>query len=237
MNNDCSESERFYELNRILGIKEEVNTEEVTTNELISNDNKFNNDGNRFVQQNKIENNQRFRVTPPSTINPVRYTAQEGGFRSPIYKRTTIPNEFHSDSTEKIIYSTRFPERYSELNRDKGELFTTTPRDDTTTNRELTTNYDNFDFTTNSEKRPDFTYAVNEYTTTRNDQNTRIVPDLLEMNDRNTANADEVVDTIKQLQNIFPSSGTDDSRTKRFLFKADSVKNRQKLFTSLNNKN
>lgn len=77
-----------------------------------------------------------------------------------------------------------------------------------------------------------------EYTTASNavadfEQSTKasFVPDLYETS--NQSKADEVVDSIKQLQKLFPSSA-DDSREKRFLFRSESVKNRQKLFEMLN---
>lgn len=227
MTSDCSESERFYELNRILGAKEEVNTEEVTTNDISEN-----------FKLNQNVNNQRFRVTPSSTINPVRYTSQEGLFRNPAYRRPTVAVESNSilENTEKNtpLY-TRFPERInSESIRETTVL---APRDDQTTlKRDLTTsNFDNFDLTTTTFGNLNAN-ENSEYTTTKNDMNTRIVPDLLEMNENVNLSekaTDEIVDTIKNLQNIFPSA-SDDSRTKRFLFKADSVKNRQKLFNILN---
>lgn len=272
MNIDCSESERFYELNRILGLKkDEGNAEEVTNNDLgsISNEQiKSNgvNGENLNVQHNK-ESYQRFRVTPTSTINPVRYTSHEGLFRRPIYtRRTTIPSESEDNAeiTENYIQTTpnRFTDRFGEYNRDKGEaatifnnnFFTTTntPRDDayqsTTRKNWITTNnYDVIDYTTNMnnvaenvEKFPGQTFS-NEYTTGRPgaiESNTRIVPDLIESNENGNSNTmskvtDEVVDTIKHLQNIFPS-GADDSRTKRLLAKTDSIKNRQSLFDKLN---
>lgn len=227
MRSDCSESERFYELNRILGIKEEVNTEEVTTNEI----------GENF-KLNQNLNNQRFRVTPSSTINPVHYTSQEGLFRNPAYRRPTVAVESNSilENTEKNspLY-TRFPERINSESIRETTVFA--PRDDQTTlKRDITTsNFDNFDLTTTNTAYMNAN-ENSDYTTTKNDMNTRIVPNLLEMNENTNSDikaTDEIVDTIKNLQNIFPSA-SDDSRTKRFLFKADSVKNRQKLFNILN---
>lgn len=231
MRSDCSESERFYELNRILGMKEEVNTEEVTTNEISDN----------FKLNQNVNNYQRFRVTPSSTINPVRYTSQEGLFRNPAYRQPTVAVESNSilENTEKNIpLYTRFPER---INGDVSVHETTAfgSRDDpsTTLKRDITTsNFDNFDVTTTTTIANLNANENSEYTTTKIDMNTRIVPDFLETNenaDSDIKATDEIVDTIKNLQNIFPSAA-DDSRTKRFLFKADSVKNRQKLFHILN---
>lgn len=225
MTSDCSESERFYELNRILGMKEEVNTEEVTTNEISEN-----------FKLNLNVNNQRFRVTPSSTINPVRFTSQEGLFRNPAYRQPTVAIESNSilENTEKNIpLYTRFPER---INSDVSIYETTafaSHDDQTTLKRDITTsNFDNFDFTTTTTIANLNANENSEYTATKIGMNTRIVPDLLEMNENANSDikaTDEIVDTIKNLQNIFPSAA-DDSRTKRFLFKADSVKNRQKLF-------
>lgn len=230
MRSDCSESERFYGLNRILGIKEEVNTEEVTTNEI-----------NENFKLNQNVNNQRFRVTPSTTINPVRYTSQEGLFRNSPYRRPTVTVESNRilENTEKNIpLYTRFPERINSDSIREATIFV--PRDDQTTlKRDITTsNIDNFDLTTTTTIANLNANENSYYTTTKDDMNTRIVPDLLEMNENENANfdakaTDEIVDTIKNLQNIFPSA-SDDSRTKRFLFKADSVKNRQKLFNILN---
>lgn len=251
MNFDCTDSERFYELNRILGLKEETTTEEVTTNELIPSENNKSNSGDRFYTLQNKENNQR--LTVPLINNPNRYAAQTA-IRNQISRRTTASPYINTENTEKIaqttnvrdfnidksdsavtinefIPSTTFPPvniaQFFDLTTRK--LFNLPPVAATTT---FTINDDNSEYTTDYA----VTGSVNEFATNKYDSNTRIIPDLIEdgnKNDGDLVGADEVVDSIKQLQKLFPSTN-DDSREKRLLVKTDSIKNRQKLFQLLN---
>lgn len=239
MNIDCTESEKFYELNRILGLKEETTTDEVTSNELTADENiKFHSVDRISAIPNK-EINQRYKAPVASRI-----TSQIGPIRNQILKKSTaIPYV----STERIPQTTN----YRDFNIDRNELSTvnefvastTFPPVNIAQFFDLTTrktfNYPTTTFSENSEFTTDFasgtTGIANDFTTNKYDSNTRIVPDLIENDGKNNeqTKADEVIESIKQLQKLYPSS-LDDSREKRFLFKADSVKNRQKLFEMLN---
>lgn len=221
MNIDCTDSEQFYELNRILGLKEEP-TDEVINNELTYNEN----------NRNK-EYNQRFK---PATIanTPNRINSQS--IRNQIIRKTTTTPNVNSErepiidrsettTISEISPSTTFPpvniNQFFDLTTRKPFNYPTTITDNTeyttyfAANHESGTTVPAIDF--------------NEYS------NTRIVPDLFEESTKKTeqSKTDEVIDSIKQLQKLYPSSNND-SREKRFLFKADSVKNRQKLFEMLN---
>lgn len=243
MNIDCTDSEKFYELNRILGLKEETTTNEVTSNELTPGENiKFNSVDRISAIPNK-EINQRFKAPMASRIK-----SQIGPIRNQILKKTTaIPYI----STERIPQTTNYRDFIIDRNELSNELSTvndfvastTFPPVNIAQFFDLTTrktfNYPTTTFGDNSEFTTDFaggsTSNANEFTTNRYDSNTRIVPDLVENEGKNSeqTKADEVIESIKQLQKFYPSS-LDDSREKRFLFKADSVKNRQKLFEMLN---
>lgn len=241
MNFDCTDSEKFYELNRILGLKEETTTDEVISNELTPGENIKLNSAEKFHTIQNNENNQRFKAPAASSSSRI------APIRNQILKRTTSTPYI---SPERIPQTTN----YHEYNIDRNDQSTTanelipsttfSPVNiaqffDLTTrkvfNYPSTTFGENSEFTTDYSGNAGSTGIVNDFTTNKYDSNTRIVPDLFENDGKNAeqTKADEVVESIKQLQKFYPSSVAD-SREKRFLFKADSVKNRQKLFEMLN---
>lgn len=238
MNFDCTDSEKFYELNRILGLKEETSTEEITSNELtpiasnenvnLSPPNKETNQRFKIPIAGPINNQNRISSAPlitnrnqigqkKTTTNPFASVAQTDRTQQTTHLRESI-----GDSTE-FIASTTFPPV------NIGQYF------DLTTRKPV-----NFP-TTTFNGNADYTVAAAAATSTASngnsaldyEQSTRMtfVPDLYESS--NQSKADEVVESIKQLQKLFPSNN-EDSREKRFLFKNNSVKNRQKLFDMLN---
>ncbi|XP_031619483.1 uncharacterized protein LOC116338410 [Contarinia nasturtii] len=238
MNIDCTESEKFYELNRILGLKEETTTDEVTSNELSQTDSNKSNSDDRFISafQNK-ENNQRYK---PLINNPNRYAqTQTAASRNQIVKKTTtnpyinsavqttnLNIDRESVTANQLIPSTTFPPV------NIAQFFELTTRRNGFNPQTITT-YDNAEYTTEFAS----TVSPNDLTTANTnkyDSNTQIIPDLIEeSSNTDHSHTDEIVESIKQLQKLYPSAA-DDSREKRFLFKADSVKNRQKLFEMLN---
>lgn len=239
MNIDCTESEQFYELNRILGLKEETVTPEVTSNELSSDEHDNVSNEDRYNLFQTKESNQRFGA-PAS--NGARITSSPGPTRNHINYRPTAAPYVSTGNTERIPQTTS----YRQFNQDRtNDLVSTTfpPVNiaqffDLTTrryNNPITTFRNNADFTTDATEESAASTNYGSYTTSKYDSNTRIVPDLIEgtTNAKTGDQTDEVVESIKQLQKLYPSM-VNDSREKRFLFKADSVKNRQKLFGMLN---
>lgn len=238
MNFDCTDSEKFYELNRILGLKEETTTEEITSNELTPistvENTKARPGALALNESSNKETNQRFK---PIYNNPNRISTPSVNNRNQIPKKTTQMNALTSAAnTERAPQTTNFRE-FSSIS-DRNSLLTTTTHDLIPSTTFPPVNIAQFfDLTT----RKTFNYPTTTTTLNGNsdystdfDQSTRtsFVPDLYENNDQ-SKKADEVVESIKQLQKLFPSNA-DDSREKRFLFKSDSVKNRQKLFDMLN---
>lgn len=229
MNFDCTDSEKFYELNRMLGLKEETTTEEIVSNELTpisSDENRKSSQIEQHSESPNKENNQRFR---PLINNPNRISTPSVPIRNQIPKKTTVTTFTSAANTERAPQTTSF----RESTPDRNILPTTNELIPSTT--VLPVNIAQFfDLTTRkSFNFPTTTLSdISEYTTD-SEPSTRssFVPDLYENNQQ--TKADEVVESIKQLQKLFPSNG-DDSREKRVLFKSDSVKNRQKLFEMLN---
>lgn len=242
MNFDCTDSEKFYELNRILGLKEETSTEEITSNELAPipaspQENSKSKSGQKLtdIPIVKENNSQRFKVPTYSANNfnrisstPIATTRNQNA-----KKTTTTPFVASISNTDRVSQTTNFRESTGETTLNEFTASTTFPPINIAQYFELTTRRPQFNFLTT-------TFGDNaEYTTASKtvadfDQSTtktNFVPDLYETS--NQSKADEVVDSIKQLQKLFPSN-SDDSREKRFLFKSDSVKNRQKLFEMLN---
>lgn len=236
MNFDCTDSEKFYELNRILGLKEETTTEEITSNELTpisaeANTKTRPSELNQLNDASTKENNQRFK---PIYNNPNRISTPSVNNRNQIPKKTTQNTLTSAANTERAPQTTNFRE-FSSI-ADRNSLLTTTTHDPIPSTTFPPVNIAQFfDLTTRKTfNYPTTTVTGNSEYSTDFDQSTRtsFVPDLYENNDQ-SKKADEVVESIKQLQKLFPSN-VDDSREKRFLFKSDSVKNRQKLFDMLN---
>lgn len=265
---DCSESEKFYELNRILGLKDDSGVDDGDNNQL----NEFssnNNENIRISPEEKIkptaiiENMKKDKVVPV-VKTPSRNTVQNNLHRVPIFRRTTTENQYsvYEASTEKFVAATNYDgsnkiSTISSIDRigttvypptDVAEFNTEQPNETTQESiaESTSTIQSSFDTDLTTIGVPQEILGIT---------NTRIVPDLYEVVKSTEAPveqqkaADEVVESIKFLQNIFPAqnlplngklavvpSTIDDLRNKRFLFKADSIKNRQKLFEKLNDK-
>lgn len=236
MNFECTDSEKFYELNRILGLKEETSTEEITSNELApisSQENTKPKSTQRLPDANSIRENasQRLKVPAHHQVNHIsnRIAAPIATTRNQIRKKPpTISPFIGVSNTDGVLQTTNFRESTGETTLNEFFASTTLPPVNIAQFFDLTTRRP-FNF-------PTTTFSANtEFMTTDSDAATtkgNFLPDLYETSDQ--SKADEIVDSIKQLQKLFPSN-SDDSREKRFLFKsADSVKNRQKLFEMLN---
>lgn len=232
---DCTDSEKFYELNRILGLKEETSTEEITSNELapISSQEYSKSKSEQKLAEVplvKESNAQRYKVPAYGANNFNRISTPIANTRNQSARKTTITPTVSISNTDRVAQTTNFREPTGETTLNDFTASTTFPPINIAQFFELTTRRP-FNF-------PTTTFGENaEYTTASNvaadfEQSTKanFVPDLYETS--NQSKADEVVDSIKQLQKLFPSST--DERSKRFLFKSDSVKNRQKLFEMLN---
>lgn len=235
MNFDCAESEKFYELNRILGSREEISTEEITSNELpsISSQENIKSKSSQRLPASPIkENNQKLKVPSHNSNNANRISTPIATTRHQNVRKTTTTATPFMSISNTVPQTTNFRESTGETTLNEFTASTSFPPVNIAQFFDLTTRKPfNFQTTTVGENA--------EYTTTASsvadsEQSTRLnyfIPDLYETS--NQSKADEVVDSIKQLQNLFPSNN-DDSREKRFLFKSDSIKNRQKLFEMLN---
>lgn len=234
MNFDCTDSEKFYELNRILGLKEEASQEEITNNDLPSVPSKENSKSKSGQNSPDIvvkeHSSQRFKVPTHSANHANRISTPIAATRNQNAKKTTTTPFISISNTDRVSQTTNLRESTGETTLNEFVASTFSPVN-IAQFFELTTRRP-FNFLTT-------TLGGNtEYTTANiagdSDQTTRanFVPDLYETS--NQSKTDEVVDSIKQLQKLFPTNNADDSREKRFLFKSDSVKNRQKLFEMLN---
>lgn len=199
--------------------------EEVNNNDIYHGNGKINNKYN--------ENNRRI----GAPVEPVQQFTTAANYR------TTAPmNNLYSPSsasTFQITANTKTLPSENQATVDGTSETIAIPLDaneSTTTFETPTSNY-------NVDRSPEPFYTRfpirGSYTTVRNDFNTRIVPDLNENGLGDAANdqlkvTDEVIDSIKQLQNILPSDD-DDLRAKRILHQNDSIKTRFSLFDALNN--
>lgn len=235
MNFDCTDSEKFYELNRILGLKEETSTEEITSNELAPIPPRENTNSKTAQKLADIpiakENNaQRFKLPTYGSNNLNRISTPVANTRNQNAKKTTITPIVGISNTDRVAQTTNFREPVAETTANDFTASTTFPPINIAQFFELTTRRPfNFQTTTFSENA-EYTTVSNAATDFEQSTKPNFVPDLYETS--NQSKADEVVDSIKQLQKLFPSNT--DERSKRFLFKSDSVKNRQKLFEMLN---
>lgn len=221
-------------MNRILGLKDETIVEEVNNNDI------YHGNGKTINKHN--ENNRR----GAAPIEPVQqFTTSANYYRTPIaHVPVTAPtnNNFYnpsSVSTYQITANTKtLPHENQAIVEGTSETIAIPlDADESTTSSDITTSNYNVD------RSPEPLYTRfpvrGSYTTVRNDLNTRIVPDLNEnglddaSNDQLTV-TDEVIDSIKQLQNILPSDD-DDLRAKRILHQNDSIRTRFNLFDALNN--
>lgn len=262
----CADSEQFYELNRYLGLRDEV-SDEVGTNALDAIDEKGSNvrisDRRQSLRTTTTPSTTTTSTTTTTTTARPSTTHRREMSRIPIYRRTstrrttlpsttatpetvttteiaTAPTNSPVESTQSIEHRTSVngPSDYTISYDDDGLLGTTADLPSTTTLAETTFE----DFVT-TETLP-----------------ARIVPDLLEVGETNVIPIDRteakitaaLIQNIKQLQNILPASGSiqesteldtpitstptaiEDQRRKRFLFTADSIENRKRLFNRLN---
>lgn len=235
MNFECTDSEKFYELNRMLGLKEETSTEEITSNELapISSQEASKSKLTQKlpdIMSTRENTSQRLKV-PAHSANQMgnRISTPIATHRNQLAKKTTIAPFIGVSNTDRISQTTNFRESSGETTLNEFFASTTLPPVNIAQFFELTTRKPfNFPTTTYDAHTEYITAADSDQPTTKGN----FLPDLYETSDQ--SQADEIVDSIKQLQELFPSN-TDDSRGERFLFKtADSVKNRQKLFEMLN---
>lgn len=260
----CADSEQFYELNRYLGLRDDV-SDEVGSNALDAIDEK----GTK-VRISDRRQSLRITTTPSTTTTSTTTTTTTARpsttqrremSRIPIYRRTstrrtTLPS---STAPPQTVPTT-------EVN--------TTPTNSAiefTQNIEHRTSVDGSDDYTNSYEESLGTTtdlpstATLEETTFEDFVTTqilpaRIVPDLVEVGENNVKSidrteakiTDELIQNIKQLQNILPASPSiqestvlntpitstptaiEDQRRKRFLFTADAIENRKRLFNRLN---
>lgn len=280
---DCADSEKFYDLNRFLGLKDELSTSDVDSNELnavsATGAEHIRNGAGEKPKAEVTETIQKDKlVNVPVIKAPVRNRPQVPLHRAPISRRTTTSPpptttqySTSAETTEKYIPTTIYQPEAS-IGLDNGKLSETTSSDgvdkiETTTylsidSSEAATEQSTDAFSTTQRNIAEITTILNNQNEFGRDQTTisaptvgitRIIPELIESGkstERVTERAkttDEVVESIKLLQNIFPSQNlqlngklslapTDDLRSKRFLFKADSVRNRQKLFAKLNSR-
>lgn len=259
----CADSEQFYELNRYLGLRDEV-SEEVGSNALDANDEKGSklrvSDRRQSLRTTTTPSTTTTSTTTTTTTARPSTTQRREMSRIPIYRRTstrrtTIPSSTAAPetvATTEVNTTTDSPVEFAQniehrtsvdgpvdyTNIYDNSLRTTTDLPTTVTLAETTFE----DFVT-TEVLP-----------------TRIVPDLIEVGenhvkstDRTAAKiTDELIQNIKQLQNILPASASiqgstvmntpitstptaiEDQRRKRFLFTADAIENRKRLFNRLN---
>lgn len=267
----CDESEKFYELNRLLGLNEQVDENDLDLGETSN----FKPTERTEAPAAKVVERRPavpLRTTPASTTTttttktttttlPPKTTprlTKAPTTRKPTMKftrRTTTQAPLTTTTSRPITTTqaqttTQFPITSTQ---DYGEFTTifylnSEPKDATTARVDAieTTESNQFDFLLNDGKGSTV-IPFEDYVTTVRDVNQRIVPELVESNingkivDSSETNAAaEIVKSIKNIQNILPimsapsSLPLDDPRRNRFLFKADSVANRKKLFDKLN---
>lgn len=255
----CADSEKFYELNRYLGQRDEV-SEEIDTNALDAID-------ERESQLRISDRRQSLRSTAiPSTTTSTTTTIRPSTTqrreppRVPIYRRTSTKRLYHTTlpSTTAAPETVATTQEYKTPTNSAFEFTETTQRstniDDSTDRTSL---YDDLVETTG------FLSAGTPSGTTFEDfvSTARIVPDLIEVGENNEKSidrteakiTDDVIQNIKHLQNILPVSARiqeniqrlqapmtstptaiEDQRHKRFLFTADAIENRRRLFNRLN---
>lgn len=245
----CADSERFYELNRYLGLRDEV-SEDIGSNALDASDA----NGSQLRISDRRQS-LRTTTTPASTTTTSTTTTarpsptqRREASRIPIFRRTSM----------KIVQRTTLPATIAATEPAAVTEENTTPTDHTNA-------FDNlFETTEFPSTVPPTETTLADLAGTEGATVGRIVPDLIEVGGNNENSddptegkiADEVIQNIKQLQNILPVnpkiqgnaplntpiSNTphtiEEQRRKRFLFTADAIENRRRLFNRLNsNKN
>lgn len=257
----CADSEQFYELNRYLGLRDEV-SDEVGTNALDAIDEKGSkvriSDRRQSLRTTTTPSTTTTSTTTTTTTARPSTTQRREMSRIPIYRRTStrrttlpsttatpetvatteVPTNSPVESTQSIEHRTSVDGPSDYTNSYDDLLGTTAEWPSTTTLAETTFE----DFVT-TEALP-----------------ARIVPDLIEVGETNVKPIDRteakitdaLIQNIKQLQNILPASASiqestelitpitssptaiEDQRRKRFLFTADAIENRKRLFNRLN---
>lgn len=257
----CDESEKFYELNRLLGFNGHLDENDL---ELEESSNFKSSEKKRDPAVKAAERRPALRTTAATTTTPTTATtaAPRASLRTTsaprrstvkLSRRTTTPFQTRSTTTtaapttqapqvttsrEEHLALTTFVYENGDSTTERIEIA------DTSTQRDNDLDFllsDGFDGNVST------TIPFEDYVTTVRDDNQRIIPELVEsstngqiIDSPETNAAAEVVKSIKQLQNILPfkSASThlplDEPRRNRFLFKADSIANRKKLFDKLN---
>lgn len=258
---DCNESEKFYELNRLLGFNGHLDENDL---ELEESSNLKSSEKKRDPAVKAAERRPTLRTTAATTTKPTSATtaAPRTSLRTTsvprrstvkLSLRTTTP--FPTRSTTTTAAPTTQAPKVTTTREEHIALTTFAYEDDVSTTERIditeTSTYRdndlNFLLDDGSDGNASTTMPFEDYVTTVRDDNQRIIPDLVEsstngqiIDSPETNAAAEVVKNIKQLQNILPfkSASThlplDEPRRNRFLFKADSIANRKKLFDKLN---
>lgn len=262
----CADSEQFYELNRYLGLRDEI-SEEIDTNALDVTD-------DRETQIRISDKRQSLRVTSTSTPSTTTRTTTTTTARPTTTQRREPPRiPIYRRTSTKVVRRTTLPSTtVAPETVATTELYVppTTGAFDFTEVTEPATNVNGLSDITNSYGNLFETTELpgtaipagttfEDFFSTEREPFTRIVPNLIEVGGNNDKSVDgveakitdEVIQNIKQLQNIFPTSArtgsqlenapiisapaaSDDQRRKRFLFTADAIENRRRLFNRLN---
>lgn len=245
---NCADSEQFYELNRYLGLRDEA-PEELGSNALDANEG---NDSKLRI----TERPQSTFTSATTTTTAKPSTSQHREMsRIPIYHRrhyTTLSTA--APQTESTTEDTSTPIAFTEVAK---------RRTNVNGQRPPPNSYENlFETTEFASTETPIQTTFQDYVSTEQEPVSRIVPDLIEVSessDKPTGQTeakitDDVIQNIKQLQNILPAtiqerflqnaptrsslSTIKDQRRKRFLFTADAIENRRRLFSRSNsNKN
>lgn len=240
---NCADSGQFYELNRYLGLRDEA-PEELGSNALDA----------------KEENGSQLRITdrPQTTLTSATTTTARPSAsphremsRIPIYHRrhpTTLSTAAPQtvSTTEDTTTSIAFTEITNRRTNANGQ-------------RPLPNSLDNlFETTEFASTETPIQTTFQDFASTEQEPVSRIIPDLIEVSESSDKPigqteakiTDDVIQNIKQLQNIFPAtiqerilqnaptrsslSTVKDQRRKRFLFTADAIANRRRLFNRVN---
>lgn len=258
----CADSEQFYELNRYLGLRDEISDESISTNDLDATD-------QNESQLRISDRRQSLRVTSTPTTTTTTSTTtvrpsttqRKDISRVPIYRRTstkkinrpTLPSSTATPTTvtttERYTVPTNSVFEFTEIVEHRENVDATIDRTDSNGNLFETTEFA-------SVTTPSGT-TFEDVVTTEGIPVARIVPELIEVggnDDRTEAKiTEDVIQNIKQLQNILPVSARnpgntqtldalinstpaaiEDQRRKRFLFTADAIESRRRLFNRLN---
>lgn len=258
----CADSEHFYDLNRYLGLRDEV-SEEIGNNALDAtskNESRLKiSDRRQSLRITSTPSTTTTTPTTPTTANTSTTERREMPSRFPIFRRTSTKIVRHTTTTSAPTETTTASNIAS-----TNSAFESTETRERTENdfTDRTTSYDNLIESTEFPSTATSSVTTFEdIISTAGEPVPRIVPELIEVGsesvDKTEAEiADDVVQNIKQLQNLLPMRARkqentqqnasiastqktiEDKRRKRFLFTADAIENRRHLFNRLNvNKN